>query len=299
VSSSKTGRQKSPQQSPKAEAAPKKAAKSAWKGSGSFKAHEVNEAIAAMPVEERYRRVAPVLGQMAVNVAHRVREHLGDPGTAIIHKACSELSQQVGKDLSPESIDLTTASAKELMIYLVGTDDMSVADAEVASAAYFGMASLLMKLSCDVLAELGDEKGQHVMEQAWEEVAKKKMYWDLVGDQFDFKQMDASSAIALLAGTDALMGVQFEMGKMTPTYAERNITMCTPVAMAWQMGYSHETVRKFCEVVATSVCIRGPQANLPGVKVKYLSRMSYGDNTCREVFYLDEKDIQPLPKKKA
>ena len=254
----------------------------AWKPERKFEPHEVKEAIASMPVEEQHRRVAPVLGALSINVAHRVREHLGDAGTKVIHKAAIALSKQVGGDLSPEAIDITTAKPAEVFRHLFGTDDFSTMDKEQATAAYYSMAAMLMKLSCDVLDALGDEKGQHVIEQAWEEIARDRMYWDLVSDLFDLDEMDAKGAIALLAGTDSLMGVQYDLGVMTRTYAERNITHCTPVAMAWKMGYSHDTVRKFCETVATSVCIRGPQALLPGLKVKYLTRMSYGDTSCIE-----------------
>ena len=263
-----------------------------WKSSKKYRPEEVKEAIANMPTGEQHRRVGPVLGAIAMNVAHRVRENLGEPGAAIVGEAARALSKQVGGDLSPEAIDLTTVELKDLLVHLYGGDDVRSMDDDLASAVYYAMAALLMKLSCDVLDQLGDEKGQHVIEQAWEEIAKQDMYWELVSDQFDLEQMDAKAAIALLAGTDALMGVQFDLGKMTPTYAERNITFCTPVAMAWKMGYSHETVRKFCETVATSVCIRGPQTLLPGIKIKYLTRMSYGDHSCIEVAEVDEEAIK-------
>ena len=272
-----------------------------WKPSRKFEPHQVKEAIASMPIEEQHRRVAPVLGAMAVNVAHRVREHLGEKGTAVVHKSAKALSREVGGDLSPATIDITAVDPKDLFRHLYGTDDFWTLDKEKATAAYYGMAALLMKLSCDVLDTLGDEKGQHVMEQAWEEVARERMYWDLVADLFNLEEMDAKSAIALLAGTDALMGVQYDVGVMERTYAERNITFCTPVAMAWKMGYSHDTVRKFCEVVATSVCIRGPQSLVPGLKVKYLTRMSYGDHSCIETaeWDPDSPEAKKAPKPKA
>lgn len=262
-----------------------------WKPARKFKPEEVKEAIASMPVEIQHRRVGPVLGIMSLNVAQRVAQHLGQPGVDIIKAAAGQLSKQVGADLS--QLDMTKATFNDLLKHITGKSTMDDLDAKQVSQFYFTCAAMLMKFSCDILEKLGDEKGQHVIEQAWEEVAKQHMYWDLVADQFDLKGKDAKTAIALLAGTDALMGVKFEVGKMTPTYVERNITFCTPVAMAWSMGYSHDTVRKFCETVATSVCIRGPQQVVPGVKIKYLTRMSYGDQSCIEIAEFDPKAAKP------
>ncbi len=265
-----------------------------WKPARKFKPEEVKEAIANMPMEIQQRRVGPVLGIMALKVAQRVGEHLGEPGVEVLKKSAEQLSKQVGVDLA--QLDLTKTQFPELLKFITGKSGMDDLDAKQVGQFYFACAAMLMKLSCDVLEKLGDEKGQHVIEQAWEEVAKEHMYWDLVADQFDLKEKDARTAIALLAGTDALMGVKFEIGKMTPTYVERNITFCTPVAMAWSMGYSHDTVRKFCETVATSVCIRGPQEVVPGVKVKYLTRMSYGDQSCIEVAEFDPKAAKAAKK---
>ena len=55
-----------------------------WKSSRKYRPEEVKEAIANMPTAEQHRRVGPVLGAIAMNVAHRVREHLGEPGAAIV-----------------------------------------------------------------------------------------------------------------------------------------------------------------------------------------------------------------------
>lgn len=263
-----------------------------WKSDKKFKPEQVKEAVANMPAEEQQRRALPVLARMTVNVAHRVGEALGQPGIDLIHEAAQRLGKNMGVDLPPRTIDLTKCDYQELLRAVAGTHDLNILDPVKMTRTFQAVGGLLMGLSCEVLVKFGDERGQSIVEQAWEEVARQRMYWDVVADQFDVKQMDAGTAIGMLAGTDAFFGVQFDVGRMTPGYAERNITFCTPTAVAERMGYSHEVVRKFCEVVATSVCIRGVESMLPGLKVKYLTRLEFGDPSCEEVAIYDPKAVQ-------
>ncbi len=269
---------------------------SQWKSERKYTPEEVKQAVENMPMEERQRRVGPILAIMTANVAHRVREQLGEQGAAVIRKAAQGLTQRIGVDMSPEKIDVTTADYKALMRYVAGTDDIRSLDTQKLGAAYFAFAALLMQFSCEVLDKLGDEKGGYIIQQAWEEIAQQPMYWDAISDQFELDGKDARTAMALLAGSDSLMGVQYELIKMTPTKALRNITYCTPVAVAWGLGYSHETVRKFCECVAGSVCIKGPASVVPGIKVRYLTRMSHGDHSCMEVMEIDPEEAKKASK---
>ena len=254
-----------------------------WKPDRKFRPEEVKDAVANVPVFEQQRRSIPVLARMIVNVGSRVAEQLGEPGAEVIRASGAKLGKNMGLDLSPEKIDLTTADAGDLIEAVAGTQSIAALEPQHMERAFQAVGGLLMGVSCEILEAFKGEKPQHVVEQAWEEVAAQRMYWDTVADQFAFDEIDAKTAIGMLAGTDAFFGVQYDVGLMTPTRAERNITFCTPVAIAGRLGYSPETVRAFGEIVATSVCIRGVESMLPGLKVKYLTRIHYGDPSCVEV----------------
>ena len=254
-----------------------------WKTDRKFRPEEVKEAVANVPAFEQQRRSVPVLARMIVNVGRRVAEQLGEPGAEVVRVSGAKLGKNMGLDLSPEKVDLTTAGASDLIEAVAGTTDLVALEPQHMERAFQAVGGLLMGVSCEVLEAFKGEKPQHVVEQAWEEVAAQRMYWDTVADQFAFDEIDAKTAIGMLAGTDAFFGVQYDVGLMTPTRAERNITFCTPVAIAGRLGYSPETVRAFGEIVATSVCIRGVESMLPGLKVKYLTRIHYGDPSCVEI----------------
>ena len=205
---------------------------SEWKTDRKFSPEQVKDAVANVPVFEQQRRSIPVLSRMIVNVGRRVAEQLGAPGAEVVRTSGAKLGKNMGVDLSPEKIDLTTADAAELIEAVAGTTGLAALEPQHMERAFQAVGGLLMGISCEVLEAFKGEKPQHVVEQAWEEVAAERMYWDTVADQFAFDEIDAKTAIGMLAGTDAFFGVQYDVGLMTATRAERNITFCTPVAIA-------------------------------------------------------------------